>query len=45
MVNSSNWTDDPADLADRLCLIADREMTQAEWAHYVPDAPYTAVCS
>ena len=35
---------DPASWAGRACQIANRNLTEAEWAYYLPDLPYKATC-
>ncbi len=38
------WHIDPAWWHERACAIAGRNLTQAEWAQYVPGEPYRATC-
>jgi len=39
------WTLVPRQLADAACELAGRNLTQAEWATYLPDQPYQRTCS
>jgi WD40 repeat protein/energy-coupling factor transporter ATP-binding protein EcfA2 len=34
----------PADLVKAICSYSDRELTKAEWEHYVGDYPYARIC-
>jgi WD40 repeat protein len=38
------WSVDPTDWAERACRVANRQLTQAEWAAVLPSQPYRAVC-
>ena len=39
------WSLAPAAWEARACQIAGRNLTRAEWERYLPDRPYTSVCS
>lgn len=44
LIASSAWTDDIAVLAEDLCSVAGRGMTQTEWNEFVAFKPYEAGC-
>jgi WD40 repeat protein len=44
LVPSTAWTDDLALLAETLCSVAGRGMTEAEWNDFVDFKPYDAGC-
>ena len=39
------WNLDPGAWKQKACDIAGRNLTQAEWAEYIPDKPYKATCA
>jgi WD40 repeat protein len=38
------WDVDPNSWRERICDIAGRNLTQAEWAQYLPGEPYQITC-
>jgi len=38
------WDMDPASWRERACRVVGRNMTQAEWAEYMPGVPYHKTC-
>jgi hypothetical protein len=38
------WDTDPDRVAHRICATAGDQITDTEWAKYVPGAPYQAIC-
>lgn len=40
----TSWDMDPTSWARRACAMADRNLTEAEWAQYLPAEPYRATC-
>jgi WD40 repeat protein/class 3 adenylate cyclase/molybdopterin-guanine dinucleotide biosynthesis protein len=38
------WTLDPAAWSERACVIAGRNLTEAEWAEFLPGRPYAPAC-
>ncbi|MGC9347730.1 MAG: WD40 repeat domain-containing protein [Anaerolineae bacterium] len=38
------WDVDPDSWRGRACAIAGRNLTQAEWAQYMPNEPYRVTC-
>jgi WD40 repeat protein len=44
LIASTAWTDDVAAIAERLCDVAGRGMTEAEWDEFVDYKPYSSGC-
>jgi WD40 repeat protein len=42
--NQILWTQDPTALQDRLCTVAGRNLTHAEWDTFLPADPYRRTC-
>jgi WD40 repeat protein/class 3 adenylate cyclase len=42
--NAVTWTLDPAAWSERACVIAGRNLTEAEWAEFLPGRPYAPAC-
>ena len=38
------WDMDPASWRERACRVVGRNMTQSEWAEYMPGVPYHKTC-
>ena len=38
------WAVTPDAWRDEVCAVAGRNLTQAEWARYLPDVPYEKTC-
>lgn len=38
------WSADPSDVTERLCSIASRNLTHAEWRQFLPEKPYHSTC-
>jgi len=43
--NAVIWTLDPAVWAERACTIAGRNLSEAEWAEFLPGRPYAPACT
>ena len=39
------WSDDERALRDRVCGLAQADLTRAEWAEFLPDQPYRRTCT
>jgi WD40 repeat protein len=44
LLGTPAWTDDVADLGNKLCRTAGRGLTASEWAEFVPFEPYEPGC-
>jgi WD40 repeat protein len=42
--DGSAWSSDLALLSLRICLVAGRNLTQAEWSEFLPSEPYRRTC-
>ena len=40
-----SWNLDPASWERTACALAGRDLTESEWATYLPDEPYRRTCA